>query len=179
MIHVGGYDGNEEHWYRQWAARSVWFEPLPQLCAGLKAAGLDAHQFALGSAPGVAKFHLSASLQCCSLLEPTGHLEQYPHFPFDGTIDVEVRTLDSFGLTGFDTLVIDVQGYELEVLRGAERTLRDIRIVYCEVAIFELYRGGALFHEIHRHLSPEFEFLGIDFMDGIGKGWGDALFVRR
>lgn len=179
VIHVGGFDGSEEHWYRQWGARSVWFEPLPDKCAELKAKGLDAHQFALGSAPGTAKFHLSESLQCCSLLEPSGHLEQYPQFPFKGSIDVEVRTLDSFGLTGFDMLVLDVQGYELEVLKGAAKTLEQIRLVYCEVAIIELYKGGALFHDIYAHLSPAFQFMGIDWVDGIGKGWGDALFVRR
>lgn len=179
VIHVGGFDGSEEHWYRQWGAKSVWFEPLPDKCAELKAKGLDAHQFALGSVPGTAKFHLSESLQCCSLLEPSGHLEQYPQFPFSGSIDVEVRTLDSFGLVGFDMLVLDVQGYELEVLKGAAKTLEQIRLVYCEVAIIELYKGGALFHEVYANLSPAFQFVGIDWVDGIGKGWGDALFVRR
>lgn len=179
VIHVGGFDGSEEHWYRQWGARSVWFEPLPDKHAELKAKGLEAYRCALGSASGTAKFFLSESLQCCSLLEPSGHLDQYPQFPFAGTIDVEVRTLDDFGFNGFDMLVLDVQGYELEVLRGAAKTLEQIRIVYCEVSIIELYKGGALFHDIYAHLSPAFEFMGIDWVDGIGKGWGDALFVRR
>ena len=179
VIHVGGFDGSESVWYEHWGARSVWFEPLPDKCAEIRAKGLTAHQYAIGSAPGTAKFHLSESLQCCSLLEPSGHLEQYPQFPFAGSIDVEVRTLDSFGLTGFDTLVLDVQGYELEVLKGAAKTLEQVRVVYCEVAIIELYKGGALFHEIHERLSPEFAFLGIDWVDGVTKGWGDALFIRR
>lgn len=179
VIHVGGYDGNEEQWYRQWKAKSVWFEPLPDKCAEMQARGLDARQFAIGSQPGTARLHLSKSLQCCSLLEPSGHLEQYPQFPFAGSIDVVVRTLDSFALTGCDMLVIDAQGYELEVLKGAERTLRDMKIIYCEVAIIDLYRGGALFHEVHAHLASEWNFLGIDFVDGIQKGWGDALFIRK
>lgn len=179
VIHVGGYDGNEEQWYRQWGAKSVWFEPLPNKCDEMKAKGLDARQFAIGSRHATAKFHLSESLQCCSLLKPSGHLEQYPQYPFAGAITVEVQPLDSFNLTGFDMLVIDAQGYELEVLKGAERTLGEIKIIYCEVAIIELYHGGALFHEIHGYLSREFQFVGIDFVDGITKGWGDALFIRR
>jgi FkbM family methyltransferase len=179
VIHVGGFDGNEEQWYRQWNAKSVWFEPLPAKCREMQAKGLDARQFAIGSAAGTARLHLSKSLQCCSLLEPSGHLEQYPEFPFSGDIDVEVRTLDSFALTGFDMLVIDAQGYELEVLKGAEQTLRGVKIIYCEVAIIDLYQGGALFHEIHAHLSREWQFVGMDFVDGIVKGWGDALFVRK
>jgi FkbM family methyltransferase len=179
VIHVGGFDGNEERWYREWGARSVWFEPVPEKFAELQAKGLHAYECALGSRPGRASLNLSASLQCCSLLEPSGHLDQYPQFPFSGSIEVEVRTLDSFALTGFDMLVLDVQGYELEVLKGAVETLKQIRIIYCEVSIIELYRDAPMFHEIHRTLSPQFEFLGIDWVDGINKGWGDALFVRR
>jgi FkbM family methyltransferase len=179
VIHVGGYDGNEERWYRQWGARSVWFEPLPEKHAQMRAKGLEAYQYALGSQAGTASLYLSDSLQCCSLLEPSGHLEQYPQFGFEGSLEVQVRTLDSFALKGFDMLVLDVQGYELEVLKGATATLRDVRLIYCEVAIIELYKGGALFHEIYNHLSDSFRFLGVDWVDGIDKGWGDALFVRK
>jgi FkbM family methyltransferase len=179
VIHVGGYDGSEAWWYARWNAPSVWFEPVPEKAAEIASKGLAVHQVALGSRAGRASLNLSASLQCCSLLEPTGHLAAYPQFPFDGAIDVEVRTLDSFGLLGFDTLVLDVQGYELEVLRGATETLKGIRLIYCEVSIIELYRDAPLFHEIHAALAPEFDFVDIDWVDGVSKGWGDALFVRR
>lgn len=179
VIHVGGYDGNESHWYRQWGAESVWFEPLPDKAAEIAAKGLTVHRCAIGSTPGRASLYLSESLQCCSLLEPSGHLDHYPQYPFAGAIDVDVRTLDEFSFPGFDMLVLDVQGYELEALRGAARTLEQIRLIYCEVSIIELYKGGALFHDIYGHLSPAFQFLGIDWVDGITKGWGDALFIRR
>jgi hypothetical protein len=35
-----------------------------------------------------------------------------------------MRTLDSFGIPRVDLLKVDVEGYELEVLRGAELTLQ-------------------------------------------------------
>ena len=178
VIHVGGFDGNEENWYRSWGTKSVWFEPLPDKFAELKAKGLNAHPYALGSANGKAKFNLSKSLQCCSLLEPTGHLKQYPQFPFEGNIEVDVKTLDSFVLKEYDMLVLDVQGYEMEVLEGAKETLKNIRIIFCEVAIIELYKNAPLFSDIYKRLS-DFEFIDIDWVDGVQKGWGDALFLRK
>ena len=178
VIHVGGFDGNEENWYRSWGTKSIWFEPLPDKFAELKAKGLKAYPYALGSSEGKAKFNLSKSLQCCSLLEPTGHLKQYPQFPFEGNIEVDVKTLDSFALKEYDMLVLDVQGYEMEVLEGAKETLKNIRIIFCEVAIIELYKNAPLFSDIYKRLS-DFEFIDIDWVDGVQKGWGDALFLRK
>jgi len=178
VIHVGGYDGSEQRWYDSWGTKSVWFEPLPDKFAELKFKGLNAHQFALGAMEGKAKFNLSKSLQCCSILEPTGHLEKYPQFPFEGSIEVEVRTLDSFAIKDHDMLVLDVQGYELEVLRGATETLKQIKIIYCEVAIIELYKNAPLFSDIYKFLS-DFEFIDMDWVDGVRQGWGDALFIRK
>ena len=113
VIHVGGYDGSEQRWYDSWGTKSVWFEPLPDKFAELKFKGLNAHQFALGAMEGKAKFNLSKSLQCCSILEPTGHLEKYPQFPFEGSIEVEVRTLDSFAIKDHDMLVHIVTGKQI------------------------------------------------------------------
>lgn len=178
VIHVGGYDGNEQKWYHAWGTKSVWFEPLPDKFQELKSKGLNAYQFALGSKEGKAKFNLSKSLQCCSILEPSGHLEKYPEFSFEGSIDVEVKTLDSFEFKDYDMLVLDVQGYEMEVLKGAIETLKHIKIIYCEVAIIELYKNAPLFSDIYKFL-PEFELVDIDWVDGVKQGWGDALFIRK
>lgn len=41
-----------------------------------------------------------------------------------GEHKAEMRTLDSFGLTEVDFLKIDVEGYELFVIRGGEKTIR-------------------------------------------------------
>jgi len=41
--------------------------------------------------------------------------------------EVPLRTLDSFHLHQLDVLKVDVEGMELEVLQGAERTIRECR----------------------------------------------------
>ena len=43
---------------------------------------------------------------------------------------------------------MDVQGYELEVLKGATETLKHVDYVYCEVNRDEVYEGNAYVEEI-------------------------------
>lgn len=52
---------------------------------------------------------------------------------------VEIRSLDSFALNRVDFLKIDVEGFELEVLQGAEETVRRCRPVIL-VEVFESNR---------------------------------------
>jgi len=61
---------------------------------------------------------------------------------------------DDFGQRNL--LKIDVQGFELEVLRGAEGLLDRFAAIYCELSFMELYVGQPLAEEI------------IDFLTGRG-----------
>ena len=69
------------------------------------------------------------------------------------TRKVPVRTLDSFG--GTDLLPVnpglikaDVQGYELEVLRGADRALAAAELLLLEVSFRRVYAGSPLAHDV-------------------------------
>ena len=65
---------------------------------------------------------------------------------------VELKTLDSFlGNDNFkipDFLKADVQGYELEVLRGARQCLQHARLLLLELSIQEVYDNVPLAHEV-------------------------------
>ncbi|MEI7893325.1 MAG: FkbM family methyltransferase, partial [Myxococcales bacterium] len=50
-------------------------------------------------------------------------------------------------------LKLDVQGYELEVLKGASRTLPRCSLLLLEASLQELYVGEALFGSIHAWLG--------------------------
>ena len=79
--------------------------------------------------------------QSSSLLEPYLH-------PSIGTetIEVEITTADIlFSNDPVDFLSIDVQGYELEVLKGATNILPNVDTLIVEVNRTEQYKDCALF----------------------------------
>jgi FkbM family methyltransferase len=70
---------------------------------------------------------------------------------------VDIRTLDDLcmdaGMDSIDLLKIDVQGYELEVLRGARRILKRTRQIIIEVEFVPIYQGGPLFPAVWQDLE--------------------------
>jgi hypothetical protein len=59
-------------------------------------------------------------------------------------------------------LKIDVQGYELEVLKGCEPLLACFRYVYSECSFVELYQGQALAGDVILYLiDRNFELSGV------------------
>ena len=90
---------------------------------------------------------------------------------------VRTRTLDGlladldFGPV--DVLVVDVQGAELLVLRGATQTLSKVKAVVSEVSTQPLYQGGVLFAELESFLAGH----GFEAMS-LPRRHGDLLFVH-
>ena len=77
----------------------------------------------------------------------------------------------------YNFLNMDTQGYELEVLRGAEKTLRKIDCVYTEVNNTEVYENNALIEDIDDFLK-EYDMVRVE-TDWMGGTWGDAFYIRR
>jgi FkbM family methyltransferase len=90
------------------------FEPNPENVKLLKRNAeinhlpVQVQEFALGSSEGTA--NLSQNGATSRISDMMG-------------VSVPVRTLDSFGLQQVDLLKVDVEGYELEVFKGARETL--------------------------------------------------------
>lgn len=78
-------------------------------------------------------------------------------------------------------LKLDVQGFELEALRGCEDLLGHFSNVYAECSFVELYSGQALAHEIISWLRERgFSLSGVYNMgyDRNGRAvQGDFLFI--
>ena len=50
-------------------------------------------------------------------------------------------------------LLMDVQGYEDEVLRGAETTLAACKVVVSELSLQALYQGSSTFDSVYQTLA--------------------------
>lgn len=97
------------------------FEPVPDYAACWKAnigetSNAMLHQVALGAEPAVV---------CLKCGTPGSHGDTFvaPKEEANAAIDVSMATLDSFNLANVDFIKIDCEGYELFVIKGAERTI--------------------------------------------------------
>ena len=185
IIHIGGHYGEELQDYIDNGIQNVIvFEPLSDNFRILSEkavdlnANIEGYQVALGSKKGNATMYVSDNeQQSSSILEPAIHLTHHPHVKFPTTEDVEVDLLDEYDCKDYNFINMDVQGYELEVLKGATETLKQIKYVYCEVNRAEVYKDNALVEEID-------DFLGKYGMvrkqtDWAGDIWGDALYIKE
>jgi FkbM family methyltransferase len=119
-----------------------------------------------------------------SLLEPKYHTEQYPDIIFDKKLEIEVSTLDE-ELKGneskFNILNIDVQGYELEVLKGSIKTLEHINIIFIEVNAIEMYKDCVLIDDLDKFLEQH-GFIREEtfwYYHKEEKTWGDAIYISK
>ena len=185
IIHIGGHYGEEiDEYVRNGIQEIVIFEPLSDsfdiLCENIQElnANIIAHQVALGPEETTATMYVSDNeKQSSSLLKPKVHITHHPHVKFPETEDVEVKVLDDFDYTKYNFINMDVQGYELEVLKGATETLKHVDYVYCEVNRDEVYEGHAYVEELDEFLSA----YGMDRVETSWEGqiWGDALYIKK
>lgn len=180
VIQAGCHHGQEVPEYQRARIRNIYlFEPCEDAYKILRKSypNIPAFQFALGASEGDMQMNIERKNkgQSNSLLKPVLHLEQYPDIIFDDLETVKMRTLDSFRIPDCNFLNMDVQGYELEVLKGATETLKGIDYIYTEVNRDEVYEGCARIEAIDSFLK-DFTRVETDWMGG---SWGDALYIRN
>jgi FkbM family methyltransferase len=108
------------------ADRVVAFEPNPDyafFARWMLRGRAEVREFALSDAPGRSTFYVPLSDEGM-VLHFAGNLKQtHSQFRNVKTYQVDVRTLDSFGLKDVRFIKADVEGSEREVLDGARKTI--------------------------------------------------------
>ena len=160
VLHIGSHFGQENSIYQKYNIKNkIFFEPLPQTFEVLKRNVTDGILVnkALGSSNSKVKMYTETSNQgqSSSILRPKKHLTQYPHIQFDGTCEVDMIRLDDyeFNREDYNFINMDVQAYELEVLRGGRKTLENIDYIMTEVNRDEVYVNCAQISELDSFLS--------------------------
>ncbi|MHC4634333.1 MAG: FkbM family methyltransferase [Planctomycetota bacterium] len=182
VIHIGADTGGEIPVYKKIGIPDMlFFEPLPDSYKKLQEkVGAMAISCALGSKNGMMKMYVASNGQSSSLLEPALHKTQYPKITFDETIEVKVCTLDNVltyrDCEKYNFINIDVQGYELEVFKGAVKTLEKIDCIISEVNRKELYKDCVQVGELDKFLAA-FNFIRAETI-WRGKTWGDAFYIK-
>lgn len=177
VIHVGGHIGEEipEYLLRGWNVAI--FEPQ-QDCYDkiVEHPSVKKYNVALGAKSEIVKFNISSNKESSSILSPKLHLVEHPHITFDQLIAVRQETLDSYNLNGYNFMNLDVQGYELEVLKGSIETLKNIDYIYTEINEKLLYENCVLLDELDNWLR-QYSF-NRTHTAMTKYGWGDALYAK-
>ncbi|MFM6529202.1 MAG: FkbM family methyltransferase, partial [Dolichospermum sp.] len=137
------------------------FEPNPVSVENLQAANWDKTQvqiftLALGSCQDFLPLNIADFSPASSLLKNSQQLNQeFPNLFTEKVIKVEINRLDSIiqqlNIDLYDKsllLKIDVQGFELEVLKGATELFTKISVIVCEVNLAFLYERQCSINEI-------------------------------
>ena len=173
VVHVGAHFGQEAAFYESLGAETVlWIEADPDTHAALvenlsRRTGPTRHltENALVSASGGAPLQFrrfSGNGGSSSVHASTGTLRaRFPHVHESGEV-IELRPrplpeiLARHGLNVAAArrpmLAVDVQGHELEVLKGIGDELKSFALCQCEISRVPMYEGGALFHDIDAHM---------------------------
>lgn len=116
--------------------------------------------------------------QSNSLLKMDKHLVIHPGITLPNTELVTVKRLDSLGLAhkGYQLLVMDCQGFEGRVLKGATETLKQMNFVYTEINRDFVYENCTLVGELDELLH---EFDRVETGAWVGGCWTDALYIRK
>lgn len=176
VIHVGGHIGEEIPDYLEYTNNIHIFEPIKE-CFDKIPNIVNKYNCALGDVEGNFTLNVASNHQSSSLLNPKKHLLQHPEVLFTHQVDVPVKQLDSFNIMDCNFLNMDVQGYELRVLKGATNTLKNIDFIYTEINMDELYEDNCLFSDLNEWLEKH-SFKMVWWFD-TGCKWGDALYVRN
>lgn len=133
------------------------------------------------------EFHVASNNgESSSMLRPARHLTDYPWVQFPQTVTMQTFTLDRIFAalaaqrpevaSAVDLLFMDVQGAELEVVKGASAVLQQVRYIYTEAGIGGGYDGSVELIDLQlflRHYGFKLHELEMN-----AEGWGNAMFIK-
>lgn len=195
VVHVGANIGQERETYALAGLPVVWVEPVPSIYAELSRniSALPKQQafcrLVTDLDGGRYKFNVASNGGgSSSIYDLKLHRDIWPNVGFEHSIDLESITLttlfarEGLNVQQYDVLVMDTQGSELLVLKGAEAILGNFRYIRTEAADFEAYVGCCQvedlvdylqehgFRELHRRSFAE---------RAAGGRYYDMIFERR
>ena len=157
----------------------IGFEIEKEVCDQMNskaAKGTRYFPFALGENNEKRKLYITENPMCTSLYKPNENLANLYHelqyMNLKKETEIETITLDSFvdehSIDVIDFIKIDVQGAELDILKGSKKLLNNVLKIECEVEFIPLYHDQPLFGDIAKFLS-QYNFMFNKFLGLSGR----------
>jgi FkbM family methyltransferase len=166
LIHVGAHYGQERKMYAKRDLNVLWVEAAPdifeRLCENIRAypSQTAVNRLLTDRDDAEYVFHIANNDgESSSILELHDHKKIWPEVRFERDLRLKSITLDSLlvrlnkPITCFQALVMDTQGSELLVLKGAMSSLRFLKFVKVEAWDFEAYLGCPKINDVVDYLN--------------------------
>lgn len=193
VFDVGANVGQTHKIFRNYfpGSKIICFEPVKssfeELRKGTKSDKLArVESFALGSHSHTTEIKLFDEWSDLNSLIPS----QMNQDPKAKTQQVQVTTLDEYceqnQLKYIDLLKIDTEGYEIEVLKGAEKKLKskDIACIFCEIGFYEANSRNTNYFKLQQFLEG-YDYILSGFyhfnneMSAKKMMYSNALFIQK
>jgi len=187
IIQVGANIGQEISLFKTYTNNILAFEP--SLTASFlfknKFNDIDIFNIALGNEDGIKKIYKSSNMdESSSLLRPKKHINIYPDILFNDKTHVTVNRFTTFmknnpqyNYSNYNVLVIDTQGYDLNVIKEFDNYINNMDLVIAEYINVELYEGNQGLHELNEYMISK-NFTIVDTFDE-NNGAGNVVFRRN
>lgn len=194
IIHLGAHLAEElEDYLSDNQQNVVWVEANPFLYENLQNRILSTNHIAfrelLGDKDGIemkfniAKNHYNGNYQSSSVLEFGTHEINHPHIKMESSITLNSKTITTIftenGLSfeNFDFVNLDLQGFELPVIKGFGENIGKMKYIYSEVNIDDVYIGCTKLNELDEYLE-QYGFIRVE-TKMTDANWGDALYIKK
>ncbi len=188
VLHVGAHRAEEIGLYtkHEWGNEcTFWIEAQSDLTDELSQnLNLKNHHVInclAWSTDGLEKdFHLSTNSMSSSALRFGNHLDLYPQIEVRKTVKLRTSKLETVLPTNFipELIVLDIQGAELEALKGFKSKLGQVNWICSEISSREVYLNGPTVIDLDSFLL-EVGFRRVATVWYKNHGWGDALYVNK
>ncbi len=165
VIHVGANIGQERNFYQKHALDVIWIEPIPEVFEVLSHNissfnRQKAYKYLVTDKNDMTyNFNIANNFGASSsILNIKHHKDIWPNIFYERSIELKSITLKKFihdeniNIEKYNTLVMDTQGSELLVLKGAEDLLLKFKYIKTEVPDFEAYAGCCQIKDIENFL---------------------------
>ncbi len=194
VIHIGAHKGEELYSYLKNDLKNViLIEANPNLISKLKLKKffynhlfkmkINIENFAMYSSDDKEiELNITNNSQSSSILDLKLHKDLYPSIFIKKKCRVKTQKLDTifskkYEINNFNFINIDIQGAELEALKGGVNILKNIDAIYTEINFEELYENCVLAKDLDNFLD-NFKFKRVLTKTPEHPSWGDALYLK-
>jgi len=185
IIQVGAHIGQEVDLFLNYSKSNIYlFEPntdaYQHLLKYVENKNVHTYNFALGNKNEKRNLYLSDNKNgvSSSVLKPKLHLEYFPEYKFSKKQEIDIKRFNDLDNIIGNFLILDVQGFELEVLKGFDEKIKDIDFIFSEISFVEFYEENVSISELDRFLANK-NFIRAYTSIVSNIPMGDALYIKK